>query len=430
MINYKWFKFIAGLITWSVMMPAYAEILTLANGSGKLQDSVCVQLSVDTTDPVYGAVFSLNYPPDIILSSIESQYFDTFDAQMAKAYGDSYTDDLSGYGHSFVFESNNDSGETYVAAARSIETINTQQLFEFCFVLKDGADANSYPVYIKPIPQTTDDGSIDPEKEPHPVLTGVDSSYPYTSNLAYPVLLTGETDPSGHVLNTRHGIVTFSTEDTQPDVINIVVGKITSDILGKTDSVANATVKLIETGQIVQSDANGVYTFTNIPEGQYTVEASSPILGKKQFQVSLSQANATISDVMLSQIDAEDLFTATELQNAVSMAVAQAITDQQALVNALQETINNMYSMSAIQKAVQSAIYEKEQIISRMHLDIDCNGEADALTDGLMIMRYLFGINEGSSLTDNAVDTINGTCTSEAEIIENIERIMPKIEGK
>ena len=63
-----------------------------------------------------------------------------------------------------------------------------------------------------------------------------------------------------------------------------------------------------------------------------------------------------------------------------------------------------------------------------MHLDIDCNGEADALTDGLMIMRYLFGINEGTSLTDNAVDTINGTCTSEAEIIENIEMIMPKVE--
>jgi spore coat protein CotF len=428
MINYKWNQFIAGLITWTIIVPAYAEILTLANGSGKLQDSVCVQLSVDTADPVYGAVFSLDYSSDIILSSIESQYFDTFDAQMAKAYGESYTEDLSAYGPSFVFKTNIDKGETYVAAARFTETVNTQAMFELCFVLKDGASANSYPIYIKPIPQFTENGSIDPDKEPHPVLTSVDTTYPYTSHLAYPVLLSGETDPSGHALNTRHGMVTFSTGDDSPDIIHTVTGQITSDILGKTDSVANATVKLVETGQIVKTDTNGYYTFTNVQEGQYTVEASSPVLGKNSFQVNLSMANAIISNIMLRQVDAEDLFTATELQNAVSQAVVQAIADQQALINALQKTIDDMYSLSAIQKAVQSAIYEKEQIISRMHLDIDCNGEADALTDGLMIMRYLFGINEGTSLTDNAVDTINGTCTSEAEIIANIERIMPKIE--
>jgi hypothetical protein len=428
MIKHKWNHIMAGLITWIFIGSAYGEILTLANGSGDLQDSVCVKLSVDTTNPVYGAVFSLDYPPDILLSSIESQYFDTFDAQMAKAYGNSYTDDLSGYGHSFVFETNVDAGVTYIAAARCTETIQTQDLFEFCFDLKEGASARSYPIYIKPIPQTSDDGTIDPEKEPHPVLTGMDTSYPYTSHFAYPVLLSGETDLSNHVLNTQHGMVSYSSDGNTPDHINAVVGQITSDILGKTDSVANATVKLIETGQIVLSDANGFYTFTNVPEGQYTVEAVSPILGKKQFQVILSQANATISDIMLDQLDAEDLFTADELQNAVSMAVSQALEDQQALVNALQETINDMYSLSAIQKAVQSAIYEKDQIISRMHLDIDCNGQADALTDGLMIMRYLFGIDEGSSLTDNAVDTVNGTCTSEAEIIENIERIMPTIQ--
>jgi hypothetical protein len=427
MINLKWNQFIAGLITWIVMVPAYANILTLTNSSGKSQDSVCVQLSVDTANPVYGAVFMLDYPSDILLSSIESQYFDTFDAQMAKAYGESYTDDLSGYGHSFVFETNIDTGQTYIVAARFTETMITQTMFEFCFDLKDANLASSFPIYIKPIPQTNDEGVIDPEKDPHPVLTGVDTSYPNTSHLSYPVLLSGETDSSGHVLNTRHGMVTFNADNTS-DIINEVVGQITSDILGKTDSVANATVKLVETGQVVQSDANGFYTFTNVPEGEYTVEASSPILGNNQFQIALSQTNTTISSILLNQVDTEDLFTATELQNAVTLAVAQAIEGQQEMVNALQETINNMYSLSAIQKAVQSAIYEKEQVISKMHLDIDCNGQADALTDGLMIMRYLFGIDEGTNLTDNAVDTINGTCTSEAEIIENIERIMPTIE--
>jgi len=429
MINRKWIQYIIGMLSWMIMLPAYAEILSLTDGNGKLQDSICVQLSVNTTDPVYGAVFYLDYPPDIMLTHIESMYFDTFDAQMAKAYGESYTDDLSGYGHSFVFETNIEKGETYIAAARCTETINTQIMFEFCFAQKDSKIASSFPIYIKPIPQTAEDGTIDLEKDPYPILTGIDTAYPYTSHLAYPVLLSGETDDSGYALNTTHGMVTFSNDDDPPSIIRQIVGQITSDVLGKTDSVANATVKLVETGHTVMSDANGFYTFTNIPEGQYTIEASSPILGKNQSQVDLSQTNSIVSDILLSQIDAEDLFTATELQNAVTKAVSQAISDQQDMVNALQETINNMYSLTAIQKAIQDAIYEKEQIISRMHLDIDCNGKADALTDGLMIMRYLFGIDEGSSLTDNAVDDINGTCTSEAEIIENIERIMPKIEN-
>ncbi|ETR70202.1 MAG: hypothetical protein OMM_03415 [Candidatus Magnetoglobus multicellularis str. Araruama] len=410
-----------------MIIPAYGEMIFLSNGSGNLQDTVCIQLSVAPGNPVFGAAFSLDYEPDMVLSSIESQYFDTFDAQMAKAYGQSYTDDLSGYGQSFVFETDMVTGETFVAAARCTETQVTQVMFELCFDLRDSASAGNYPIYIKPIPQTTDDGAIDPETDPHPVLTGVDTSYPYTSHMAYPVLLTGETDPSGHLLNARHGIISFATDDS-PSIIASVCGQINSQILGKIDSVANATVKLVEMNQTVVSDINGFYTFTNVPEGQYTIEASSPVLGKNQFQTVLSQANATISEIMLNQVDTQDLYTATELQTAISLAVTQALTDHQHLINALQDTINNMYSLSAIQKAVESAIYEKEQIISRMHLDIDCNGEADALTDGLMIMRYLFGMTEGTSLTDNAVDKINGKCITEAEIIENIERILPKVQ--
>ena len=49
------------------------------------------------------------------------------------------------------------------------------------------------------------------------------------------------------------------------------------------------------------------------------------------------------------------------------------------------------------------------------NLDVDGNGVADALSDGVLIVRYLFGFT-GSTLTAGAVDTVNGTRTDAADI--------------
>jgi len=54
-------------------------------------------------------------------------------------------------------------------------------------------------------------------------------------------------------------------------------------------------------------------------------------------------------------------------------------------------------------------------------LDIDCNGITDTLTDGMLVLRYLFGFDEGESLLADAVDTISGTCITEDEIVTNIK---------
>ncbi len=56
-------------------------------------------------------------------------------------------------------------------------------------------------------------------------------------------------------------------------------------------------------------------------------------------------------------------------------------------------------------------------------LDIDGNGQADALTDGLLIIRYLFGLR-GSSLIAGAVGT-NATRISPEAIIAQLQSLMP-----
>jgi len=59
--------------------------------------------------------------------------------------------------------------------------------------------------------------------------------------------------------------------------------------------------------------------------------------------------------------------------------------------------------------------------IQKFSLDVDGNMDADALTDGLLIIRYLFGLKGGKSLTDSAIDMQNGTRLSSESIGTYIE---------
>jgi hypothetical protein len=59
----------------------------------------------------------------------------------------------------------------------------------------------------------------------------------------------------------------------------------------------------------------------------------------------------------------------------------------------------------------------------RTSLDIDGNGTADALTDGLLIIRYLFGLR-GASLVAGAVDPLGSRKTA-TDIETYIQTLMP-----
>ena len=59
----------------------------------------------------------------------------------------------------------------------------------------------------------------------------------------------------------------------------------------------------------------------------------------------------------------------------------------------------------------------------RTTIDIDGDGKTDALTDGLLILRYLFGLG-GTALTNNAVGP-NATRPTAATIVPYIQSLMP-----
>ena len=71
---------------------------------------------------------------------------------------------------------------------------------------------------------------------------------------------------------------------------------------------------------------------------------------------------------------------------------------------------------------------ESADIESRIELlgsliDIDGNGEVDALTDGLLILRYLFGL-EGDALI-NGVVADNAARTTVSDIEAHLESLKP-----
>lgn len=59
-------------------------------------------------------------------------------------------------------------------------------------------------------------------------------------------------------------------------------------------------------------------------------------------------------------------------------------------------------------------------------LDIDGNGDKDALTDGLLIMRYMFGLTSGDPLIENAIDLDNATRLTDEAVIPHIKQYLPK----
>ena len=57
-------------------------------------------------------------------------------------------------------------------------------------------------------------------------------------------------------------------------------------------------------------------------------------------------------------------------------------------------------------------------------LDIDCSGQAKALTDGLLVLRYLFGFRD-EALTAQAVE---GSRRNPAEIEAYLETLEPELD--
>jgi hypothetical protein len=89
-----------------------------------------------------------------------------------------------------------------------------------------------------------------------------------------------------------------------------IFGTVTTTITGYTAHISGATISLMDTDYIAQSDESGNYTFTNVPVGNYTLVVTSPYFqSTKTFVDVLSGSDVTASMDMtaLQQIDIETI---------------------------------------------------------------------------------------------------------------------------
>jgi hypothetical protein len=106
---------------------------------------------------------------------------------------------------------------------------------------------------------------------------------------------------------------------------------------------------------------------------------------------------------------------------------ADALTDGLLIIRHLfgftgDALINGVVDPAGARATAQLAEEFLAQISAR--LDVDGNGVADALTDGILIIRFLFGFT-GDALTSGAVDNTNGTRTTAAEIERFLQGFLP-----
>ena len=104
---------------------------------------------------------------------------------------------------------------------------------------------------------------------------------------------------------------------------------------------------------------------------------------------------------------------------------ADALTDGLLLLRHMFDLRGTMLVDSAISVDSEISPTEIEEAVAKAYsiADIDGNGAVDALTDGMLLMRYLFG-RRGDMLTEGVVDPQGASRTS-AEILTYIESYMP-----
>lgn len=105
-----------------------------------------------------------------------------------------------------------------------------------------------------------------------------------------------------------------------------------------------------------------------------------------------------------------------------------ALTDGLLLLRAMFNLTGDVLTNGAV---ARDGVYRSaDEIAARISMlddlvDIDGNGQIDALTDGLVILRYLFGLR--GELLINGVIASDATMTSAEEIVTEIENLMPAL---
>jgi len=313
--------------------------LELSNNYGSVDEIVPVQIVLKGNyDPnlMYssGMAFTIKYHSDILLESIESNFFPT---------------DL-------IACNNNESlNKAMIAAARfgEIENDFSIELFTINFKLRSETTIGKYDIYIAPTILNNVAAGYPPEGQAIDILVGSDLSIEDpTEPSAYPVIINSESDEFGNSVHTIHGSVTFSNNSINGKVITA------SPILGYTACIGGATISTIPLEYSVITDIYGEFTLKAIPTGSYTLSISSSYFSPIKKSISVNNGINNIGLIELFKPVCNNCYSQEEVDMLLKQSNIEKdeiILEKEQQIIELSKSIASMYTQEYLERSILEA---------------------------------------------------------------------------
>lgn len=256
-----------------------ARFLKVGDSSGGTDEQIMTDITVEgdvVLKNIAGAAFTLEFSPDMTLTSVTSNFFDTF------------------------FFNDQVSGKAIISAARAAETPASQSagnvLFTLAFRLKTGASPGTYDIKIRPTTLKSTNNGYSPGGETVDILLGSDLSQPGTSAGAFPVLINDDVDASGYSAHAAEGSVRFGGSSNAAPVaasqsVSTAAGTPLKITLNATDTDGDTLTYAIAT-----QPAHG--TLSGTPPGvTYTSNTAYSGSDTFTFKASDGQLNSNVATV-------------------------------------------------------------------------------------------------------------------------------------
>jgi len=200
-----------------------------------------------------------------------------------------------------------------------------------------------------------------------------------------------------------------------------------------TNLITDLKLKLINRNQVLEVNIEDRYSSDNLSEGNYTVSFDKNSINNRfetpsDFDVLVKEGKGTYLTINLMPIF--DSFNLDVDKNNKADALTDGILIIRYLfgltegISLLENAVNYNSGQRITEKCIQSYLKRGKLLSKAQNFDIDADNRSDALTDGILILRYLFGYT-GDSLINGAVAD-DATRRTPCEIEEYMKSLLPE----
>jgi len=206
------------------------------------------------------------------------------------------------------------------------------------------------------------------------------------------------------------GVVAYKAQEASPKFVSVFSGDGTGTPTAAADlSVLNGNsgseASINNSGAVAAGQAGGVLT---TPGGVVNI-IDDGTTGNFQStgRVAFNNCNHVVFEAVVRETGEQGLFTgADEVNNKVLQAGDSVLGGTVREIRFFRDGFNDrgqIVFLMQTETAQQQNVSHVVLATPKRSLDVDCNGTAEALTDGILVLRFLFGFTSGSLIGDNVV---------------------------